>query len=333
MPFFIDDLAGTFHDFLTLLLLTQSRVTNIPLFLIFELQLQLLRPLLLCQPTSVTTAREGTQGAERAEGTEGADGGELATASHADIATLSILFQHVAFFALGGSNSIASVDLSNAYNGVSGYNVVVVGVLTFIGNWAGPVWWASATHLLLLQKLRADCASSASSAVVTEDADQDSAVASAAQPRRGREQPTSALTKTRWVGEEWNEGQHGKEKEKGDGKEGDEKRSAEEGPGTHRSTTVTTATLIVSAITHQVALHSAFTCVSLVFVMAACTALRAHLFIWSVFSPKYLYAIAWSVGQHLLVNVVCGALFPLLYLLLLPRLHRWFHSSASPSVK
>jgi ethanolaminephosphotransferase len=254
----------------------------------------------------------------------------LATASHADIATLSILFQHVAFFALGGSNSIASVDLSNAYNGVSGYNVIVVGVLTFVGNWAGPVWWASATHLLLLQKLRADCASSA---VVAEDADQNSAVASGAQLRRGREQLTRALTKTKVREEDGKEEQDGNEKGKRTAREENEKRRVDERSSARSIATATTVTVVVDAITRQVALHSAFTCVSLVFVMAACTALRAHLFIWSVFSPKYLYAIAWSVGQHLLVNVVCGALVPLLFLLVLPRLRLRFHSSSLLSVK
>jgi ethanolaminephosphotransferase len=43
-------------------------------------------------------------------------------------------------------------------------------------------------------------------------------------------------------------------------------------------------------------------------VMAACTLLRTHLFIWTVFSPKYLYAMAWAVGWHLLVNVGLGRL-------------------------
>ena len=41
-------------------------------------------------------------------------------------------------------------------------------------------------------------------------------------------------------------------------------------------------------------------------VMAACTLLRTHLFIWTVFSPKYLYAMAWAVGWHLFVSVGLG---------------------------
>lgn len=45
---------------------------------------------------------------------------------------------------------------------------------------------------------------------------------------------------------------------------------------------------------------------SLVSVMAACTALRTHLFIWTVFSPKYLYSMAWATANHVLVNIVGG---------------------------
>ena len=55
-----------------------------------------------------------------------------------------------------------------------------------------------------------------------------------------------------------------------------------------------------------------FVSASLVAVMAACTVLRIHLFIWSVFSPKYLYAMAWGVGWHLGINVLlAGGLYSL----------------------
>ncbi|KAI9842523.1 MAG: major facilitator super transporter protein [Thelocarpon superellum] len=116
--------AGTgmtwlFHDLITLFLITQTRVTNIPLYLIFEQQLGLLGPLNL----SVT-----------------------------EISITSLLFQYLSFFAFGGSNAISSIDLSNAYNGVAGYNVLAVGLLTFISNWVGPIWWMSATTLLLLRR-------------------------------------------------------------------------------------------------------------------------------------------------------------------------------------
>lgn len=171
-----------------LLLATQSRVTNIPLFLLFELQLDIFLRLSL---------------------------------SEVDITITSLLFQYLSFFVFGGSNSISSIDLSNAYNGISSYNVVAVGILTYVSNWAGPIWWTSATNLLLLRKYQ-------------------------------------------------------------DGHQ--------------------------RILSNHIILHTLFTVTSLFFVMAACTTLRTHLFIWTVFSPKYLYSMAWSLGQHLAINVICGSL-------------------------
>ena len=166
--------------------MTESRVTNIPIFLLFELQFHAIRSLDL---------------------------------SMYEMTVTSILFQYSSFFAFGGSNAISSVDLSNAYNGISGYNVVAVGFLTFCSNWAGPLWWTSATVLLLSEKLQ------------------------------GRYKA--------WI-------QH-------------------------------------------LSLLTTFVASSVLFVMLACTALRTHLFIWTVFSPKYLFSMAWSIGQHLCINILYGS--------------------------
>ena len=176
----------TIHDLLTLLLVTQSRATNIPLFLLFEIEYYLLSDLDL---------------------------------SLIEISTSSLLLQYMSFFAFGGSNAISSVDLSSAYNGVSGYNVLAVGILTFISNWAGPIFWTSATNLMLLRLKN----------------------------RGGKD-----------------------------------------------------------VLRQHLALLTVFVTSSLFFVMAACTMLRSHLFIWTVFSPKYLYSMAWSLGQHLCINMGLG---------------------------
>ena len=176
------------HDLFTLFLITQSRATNIPLFLLFEIQCSIL---------------------------------ELIELSGVEMTLTSLLFQFASFFAFGGSNAISSIDLSNAYNGVAGYNVVAVGILTFCGNWAGPLWWTSATALLFSKRRI-----------------------------QGR---------GRW----WFE---------------------------------------------HLSVLTAFISSSVLFVMLACTALRTHLFIWTVFSPKYLYSMAWSMGQHLCINIGLGSL-------------------------
>lgn len=138
-----------------------------------------------------------------------------------EITITSLTLQNLSFFALGGSNAISSVDLSNSYNGVSGYNVVAVGLLTFVSNWAGPIWWSSATSLLFLNS------------------------------RKGN--------------------------------------------------------AIFSVAFQHLALVSVFVTSSLSFVMIACIILRAHLFIWTVFSPKYLYSIAWSLAHHFLGTVVVAS--------------------------
>ncbi|OHF00103.1 GPI ethanolamine phosphate transferase [Colletotrichum orchidophilum] len=184
------------HHLVTLLLATQSRVTNIPLLFFFTLQLPFLASLDLSLPILSTT---------------------------------SVLLQYASFFAFGGTNAISSVDLSSAYNGVGGFNVVAVGALTFVSNWVGPIYWASATNLLLLQY-------------------------------RSR-------------------------------------RAAEGGSGEGRH-------VFLRHVGHL----TLFTACSVAFVMVACEALRTHLFVWTVFSPKYLYCMAWAIGQHLLVNVVFGGL-------------------------
>lgn len=41
-------------------------------------------------------------------------------------------------------------------------------------------------------------------------------------------------------------------------------------------------------------------------VMAACAWLREHLFVWTVFSPRFLYGIAWVLGWHVLGNAGLG---------------------------
>ncbi|KAK2605313.1 hypothetical protein N8I77_008161 [Diaporthe amygdali] len=179
----------TLHHLYTLLAMTQSRATNIPLFLLLDIQYKFLA----AQDLSL-----------------------------AELSTTSLLLQYMSFFALGGTNAISSIDLSSAYNGVRNFDVFTVGVLTFVSNWAGPLYWVSATNVLLVRK---------------------------------------------------------------------------------RKTGVET-----NVYKRHVTLLTVFAAASVGSVMAACTALRTHLFIWTVFSPKYLYCMAWSLGQHLVVNVGLGGL-------------------------
>ncbi|KAI0440176.1 alkaline-phosphatase-like protein [Xylaria telfairii] len=187
------------HNLYTLFALTQSRATNAPLFLLFR-SIHFFLNALALSPIEVTTT--------------------------------SLLLQFTSFFAMGGSNAFTGIDLSSAYNGISGFNVFAVGALTFLSNWAGPVWWTSASNLLLLSS-------------------------------RAR-----FMSGYRGVSGE-----------------------------TNRDIFIQHASLL-----------TLYVAASLGSVMAACTALRTHLFIWTVFSPKYLYSMAWSLGQHLVINIGLGGL-------------------------
>ncbi|KAJ5139103.1 Alkaline phosphatase-like alpha/beta/alpha [Penicillium bovifimosum] len=107
--------SETIHQALHIFLMTQSRATNVPLFLIFRVQVDILSSMDL---------------------------------AGIEVTITTLIFQYMTFFAFGGSNSISSVDLASGYNGVDSYNALLVGILTFASNWTGPIWWASQSHRL-----------------------------------------------------------------------------------------------------------------------------------------------------------------------------------------
>lgn len=214
----------TFHDLLTLFVLTQSRVTNIPVVLLFSVQLSA-----ICAEPNLFS-------------------------DNAEIALTLLLLQQSSFFALGGTNAISSVDLSNAYNGISGYKVLLVAILTFVSNWAGPIWWATGAALLLSERDRRYR--------------QDRGLAYSIR--------SSAVSPGKLV------------------------------VGWDINTKPLNGQDLGSAFFASFALLTVFTATSTLGVMLACTVLREHLFIWTVFSPKYLYVGAWAFGQHFIVN---GVLF------------------------
>ncbi|KAI7864701.1 alkaline-phosphatase-like protein [Spinellus fusiger] len=129
---------------------------------------------------------------------------------------------HSAFFTMGHSNSIASIDLSSAYIGVDSYNTTLIGLLTFCSNWSGSIWWTLAGWSL----------------VAGED--------------------HTETSRSRW----WH---------------------------------------------YNVILSAAFG-IFLTFLSVSVTILREHLFIWTVFSPKYLYQIAWTALAHWFIQVFIGSI-------------------------
>jgi len=132
--------------------------------------------------------------------------------------------QHVSFFALGNSNSLSSIDLSNSYNGISSYSIPLVGVLTFISNWAGPIWWSFAAVRFFAAK----------------------------------------------------EGNGG---------------ACERG-----------------GYLDWMAWSTLFHGIGMAFLVGACIVLRTHLFIWTVFSPKFLFQAVWMGLAHVVIEGIIGVI-------------------------
>ncbi|KAK8225684.1 alkaline-phosphatase-like protein [Phyllosticta capitalensis] len=237
-------ISDAFHDFLTLILLTQTRATNIPLILLFQVQKRYLDQLNL-------TPLEQTVSA--------------------------LLLSHTSFFSLGNSNAISSLDLSNAYNGIASYNIVAVGVLLFVSNWAGPIFWTSASVLGLLDAARWT---------------RGSKVMRNMMDTQRRERIVEALIKS---GVDEQKANETASREAAKWRRARAETDAEEGRADEFWWL-------------HFARLTAWTGAALVAVMVACTMLRTHLFIWTVFSPKYLYAMAWSVAFHLIVSGGLGGL-------------------------
>lgn len=61
-----------------------------------------------------------------------------------------IIMQNSSFFLFGSTNSISTVDLTNSFNGLSSYNMIASGLLTYVCNWAGPLFWTIASLKLTI---------------------------------------------------------------------------------------------------------------------------------------------------------------------------------------
>ncbi|KAK9469340.1 alkaline-phosphatase-like protein [Lipomyces arxii] len=185
---------GVFH-IIEVLLIAQTSIVNIPMYLLFE--------------TVHSLGRRNTA--------------KSPVMTPVSLAVTTLLWQQISFFATGNSNSLASIDLSNAYNGISSYAVVPVGILTFVSNFYGPIFFS-----------------------------------------------LSGLSQL-WI---WKSTQ---------------------------SSDLTVENLFGK---QYFSVFQAYHTVSLLAVMAACTFFKTHLFIWTVFSPKLLYALAWFIAQNVTVDAV-----------------------------
>ncbi|CAG8630715.1 1462_t:CDS:10 [Ambispora gerdemannii] len=147
----------------------------------------------------------------------------------------------------GNSNSLASVDLGNSYIGISEYNMLFVGLLTFFTNWAGPIWWAIAWNVTRQE------------------------ISKIQQQNHKKTRP--------------------------------EKQSFDDS----QDENLTKDTLFFDYLIHTSSFHAlVLLCLSI-----AVTILRSHLFIWTVFSPKYLYQIVWNALFHLGFGVLISGILHL----------------------
>jgi len=152
----------------------------------------------------------------------------------------------------------------------------MVGLLLFLGNWAGPVWFSVAGlgSVVTATASKQSEAEVASDQLNTNSATEDSPTT------------TTAITDTT---------------------------TTDPAAAPVISTPTSTPTPAASSnntwfsyLTHTTHLTLFLSSATLA-TMLACAALRTHLFVWTVFSPKFLYAVAWLVGWHVLVNLACGA--------------------------
>lgn len=182
----------------TLLLLHQTKLLLIPMFFIYQIIDTILESLMFGLDTPDTEA-------------------EMALTS-----LIRLCLQHFCFFSAGNTNSLATIDLSNAYNGVSEYDMGVVGVLTFTSNFASAIYWSFASWRF---RAKSHLARSARLQLLRSDA-----------------------------------------------------------------------------------LYSSFFYATLTLsLVISCVNLRFHLFIWSVFSPKLLYLLAWTLGVNFITDTLVAA--------------------------
>ncbi|KAG9296377.1 hypothetical protein G9A89_014969 [Geosiphon pyriformis] len=134
---------------------------------------------------------------------------------------------------------------SNAYIGIRNYNVVWVGVLTFLANWAGPIWWAVASNLIRQEIIN---------------------------PRNLEASGQILFKGTQYCSINFKQPK---------------------------------PPLFLDYILYTSTFHA----IVLLILSIAMMIFRNHLFVWTVFSPKYLYQIVWNILHHFGIEVVvCGLL-------------------------
>lgn len=214
----------------TLLLIFLSRPHNAVLFLLFTAQAVFLWKQASCHARVYST---GNSDAYR---------GSLSL-------TLLIL-THTSFYNLGGSNSIASVDIGNSYVGVEAFTAAV-GLLTFLANWSGPLWW-SVTGSVIFVELNGT-----------------RMIARRPPARQG------------FVNRYWNL---------------ECTTIGFNDPAGQTNCDRVAASMDKSVVYSHLYLCAAYRAIATTVLSLSVTLFRTHLFVWTVFSPRWLYEAAWVLG-------------------------------------
>ncbi|KAK9445238.1 transferase [Metarhizium brunneum] len=237
-------------ELFNLYLRSQTRPKNLPLFLMFDCQLQVLMKM---NPSPIETA------------------------------TTVLLLGQSAFYSMGRSNSIATLDLLNGFNGLGESSVVGVMLQTVLSNWVGPVWWLFAGLRLL--------ASWAETKQEPFTGTQNGDAASS----RGVQSTSKRLLK-------WQES------------EAKIHRGDTHTPATSEAkangTMKAGAEAGESPYFEYLALHTMFSGLSSLVLTLACLCTWGHENLWDVFAPKFINASLWAFFHQFLMNCLgCSCLW------------------------
>jgi ethanolaminephosphotransferase len=223
----------------TPLLVLLSRTHNAILFSVFELQLELLH-LWFCSDTETPSTDS------------------VASILPKPVVATSILLAltQCTFFLMGNSNSLSSVDLGNAYIGVDDYNIGFTGLLTFVSNWSGSIWWTIAGISIIVDGYWQSY-----------------------KPAESEVQHLGSNAVTALEDNDENED------------------DTVETPSAEGSKSAISSDLLSYYLMYYI-YFAFFFSVALSTLTISVTILRQHLFIWTVFSPKFLFQGAWITLYH-----------------------------------
>jgi hypothetical protein len=252
----------------------------------------------------------------------------------AKIAVTTLLLGQNAFFASGHSNSFASFDLTNGFNGIESSRAVAVALQALLSNYFGPVWWSLSSLRLLLawhdNRIVASKASFMAQATQPKAADGSSIEDRSEQhldaqsPSDNKDHAKDVVSNGQVVDNSQISGHangringhlngHVKEQVDGDIKAGRIKTMllASDDLDRHKFAKPTSLAYRRNAFAEHLTLQTFYTASTSLAVFLACIWKRNDPSIWTVLTPKCLNIILWAVFQQLMVN---GMLCTLIWL-------------------